>query len=328
MKDWGVHAVLVLIIALLAVVSLFVGTVWLSPREVITALGGPQPNLTALVFVDIHMPRMVLGLLVGGILGLSGAVLQGLLRNPLAEPGLLGISEAASLGSVIAVYYGFATTTAVAGPVLGLVGALGAASISLLLSRSGSTLSLILAGVATSSIATAGVNLALNLAPNPYAAYEISTWLMGSLADRSWTHVQLAAPFIVVGGSLLLLCGRALDALSLGEAQAESLGANLRRTRLLALAGTALGVGGATSVAGAIGFVGLIAPHLVRSRVGNRPQRVLVPAALAGAAIVTAADIATRLIRVRPEISLGVFISLVGAPFFLWIVLRIRRQTT
>jgi iron complex transport system permease protein len=326
-KRWGLHLALLLVVALLAALSLLVGTIWLSPQEILAGLRSPQPDLAAIVFLDIHLPRMVLGLLIGGILGLSGAVLQGLLRNPLAEPGLLGISEAASLGSVIAVYYGFAATTTLAGPVLGLLGALAAASVSLLLSRSGSTLSLILAGVATSSIATAGVNLALNLAPNPYAAYEISTWLMGSLADRSWTHVQLAAPFILAGGLLLLLCGRALDALSLGEAQAESLGVNLRRTRVLALAGTALGVGGATAVAGAIGFVGLIAPHLVRALVGNRPKRVLVPAALAGAAIVTAADIATRLIRVRPEISLGVFISLVGAPFFLWIVLRIRRQT-
>jgi iron complex transport system permease protein len=327
-KRGAVYAALIGALAVLAFVSLSAGTVWLSPHEIMAGLRAPGPDLAALIFTQVRLPRMILGLLVGGILGLSGAVLQGLLRNPLAEPGLLGISEAASLGAVIAIYFGFTAITALAGPVFGLIGALAAASVSLLLSRSGGTLSLILAGVATSSIAAAGVSLALNLAPNPYAAYEISRWLMGSLGDRSWAHVELAAPFILAGAFLLLLCGRALDALALGEAQAESLGVNLRRTRFLALAGTALGVGGATAVVGAIGFVGLIAPHLVRALVGSRPRRVLVPAALAGAVIVTAADIATRLIHVGPEISLGVFISLVGAPFFLRIVLRIRRQVT
>jgi iron complex transport system permease protein len=176
-----------------------------------------------------------------------------------------------------------------------------------------------------SSIASAGVNLALNLAPNPFAAYEIMTWLMGSLTDRSWDHVLLAAPFILFGGTLLLLTARALDALALGEAQAESLGVNVRRARLLALLGTAFGVGAATAVTGAIGFVGLIAPHLVRPLVGHRPGATLVPAMLAGAAIVLVADIATRMLRLGPDIKLGVFVSVVGAPFFLWLVLHVRR---
>ena len=176
-----------------------------------------------------------------------------------------------------------------------------------------------------SSVAAAGVSLALNLAPSPYAAYEISTWLLGSLADRSWDHVALAAPFILAGSALLLATARALDALALGEAQAESLGIDVRRARLLALFGTALGVGAATAVAGAIGFVGLVAPHLVRPLAGHRPGRVLAPAAGVGALMVTLADLATRLIRVGPEIKLGVFISLVGAPFFLWLVLHLRR---
>jgi iron complex transport system permease protein len=233
----------------------------------------------------------------------------------------------ASLGAVIAIYYGLAAAVTLAGPMFGLVGAFAAAAASLVLSRSGGTLSLILAGTATSTLASAGVSLALNLAPNPYAAYEIMTWLLGSLADRSWDHVRIAAPFILAGGVLLLLCSRALDALSLGEAQAESLGINLRRTRLLALSGTALGVGAATAVAGAIGFVGLIAPHLVRPLVANRPGRVLIPAMLTGSVIVTVADIATRIVRTGPELKLGVFISLVGAPFFLWLVLHVRRST-
>ena len=270
---------------------------------------------------------MLLGLLVGAILGLSGAVLQGLLRNPLAEPGLLGVSSGASLGAVIAIYYGVSAVTPLAAPMFGMVGGLITAGAALLLARGGGTLALVLAGAAISAIAGAGVSLALNLSPNPYAAYEIMTWLMGSLADRSWDQVRLAAPFILAGGVLLMLTARSLDALSLGEDQAESLGVDVGATRLLALLGTALGVGAATAVAGAIGFVGLVAPHLVRFFVGHRHGRTLAPSALAGALIVTAADIATRLVRADTQIRLGVFISLIGAPFFLWLVLRLRRTS-
>jgi iron complex transport system permease protein len=318
-----------LIVALLALagVSLLAGTVWLSPSDVLAGLTSGREDLAGLIVLDIRLPRLVLALLIGGILGLSGAVLQGLLRNPLAEPGLLGVSSGASLGAVIAIYYGFAHLTSLAAPAFALIGGAVTAGLALLLARSGGTLALILAGSAVSAIAAAGVSLALNLAPNPYAAYEITTWLLGSLADRSWDHVRLAGPFIVVGGALLFATGRALDALALGETQAESLGVPVARTRLLALAGTALGVGAATAVAGAIGFVGLVAPHLVRAAVGHRPGRVLLPATLAGAIIVTAADIATRLFHFQagPELRLGVLISLIGAPFFLWLVLHLKR---
>jgi iron complex transport system permease protein len=188
-----------------------------------------------------------------------------------------------------------------------------------LLARGGGTLALILAGSAISSIAYAGVYLALNLAANPYASFEILTWLMGSLAERSWDHVRLAGPFIVLGGAMLLFTAPALEALALGEQQAESLGIPIGRIRVLALFGTALGVGAATAVAGSIGFVGLVAPH--------RPAKVLVPAAIVGAMIVVVADTATRVIPAGGQpIGLGVFISLVGAPFFLWLVLRIRTR--
>jgi len=200
--------------------------------------------------------------------------------------------------------------------------------VALILSRGGGTLSLILTGVAISSIATAGVMLALNLAPNPYAAYEIMTWLMGSLTDRSWDHVRIALPFIIPGLLLLLLTNRALDALALGEAQAESLGVPIARTRILALAGTALAVGAGTSISGSIGFVGLMAPHLVRPLVGHQPGRILVPAMLTGAVLVTAADVATRIwVFGGAPLNVGVFTSLIGTPFFLWLVLHVRRQT-
>ena len=325
MSRWLIPTLLCVLVAL-GLVSLLAGTIWLSPADLLAALSDPEPDLARIVMTEVRLPRLVLAVLVGGILGLSGAVLQGLLRNPLVEPGLLGISGGASLGAVIALYYGFAAAFALAAPLFALGGALLASGVALALSRTGGTLSLILAGVAVSTIAGAGVSLALNLAPSPYAAYEIMTWLMGSLADRSWDHVLLAAPFILLGGLLLLLTRPALDALTLGERQAESLGVDVRRTRLLALFGTALGVGAATAVAGAISFVGLVAPHLVRPFVGHRPGATLVPAALTGAIIVLAADIATRSLRMGSDIQLGVFISVIGAPFFLWLVLHVRRN--
>ncbi len=324
MSRWLVPGLLTLLLAL-GLASLLAGTVWLSPAELLAAFADPKPSLARVIVTEVRLPRLVLALLVGGILGLSGAVLQGLLRNPLAEPALLGVSSGASLGAVVALYYGFAAAFTLAAPLFALVGALLTIGVALALSRKGGTLSLILAGVAVSTVAGAGVSLALNLAPSPYAAYEIMTWLMGSLTDRSWDHVLLAAPFIVVGAALLLLTGGALDALALGERQAESLGINVRRVRLLALFGTALGVGAATAVTGAISFVGLVAPHLVRPLVGHRPGATLVPAALTGAAIVLAADVATRGFRFGSDVKLGVFISVFGAPFFLWLVLHLRK---
>jgi iron complex transport system permease protein len=327
MNRWLVPALAAILLAAVTA-SLLAGTVWLRPSEVVAALFHRGDDLPGLIVMQIRLPRVILAVLVGGILGLSGAVLQGLLRNPLAEPGLLGVTGGASLGAVIAIYYGFSASFVLAPSLFALVGGFVTAGAAFMLSRSGGTLALILAGSAVSSIAFAGVSLALNLAPNPYAAYEIMTWLMGSLADRSWDHVRIAAPFILSGGVLLLLTGRALEALALGEAQAESLGINVRRVRLLALFGTALGVGAATAIAGAIGFVGLIAPHVVRPLVGHRPARILVPATLAGAILVVLADIATRLIHFEAApVNLGVFISTLGAPFFLWLVLRVRKQT-
>ena len=316
---------LLVALAILASVSVLAGQAWMTPGSAIRALWGPRDSLDRLILIEVRLPRVVLALLVGGILGLSGAVLQGLLRNPLAEPGLLGVSSGASLGAVIAIYYGFAASFALATPLIAMGGALVTTGIAFILSRRGGTLALILAGVAMSTMAGAGVSLALNLAPNPFAAYEIMTWLMGSLGDRSWDHVVLAGPFIVIGAVLLLFTARALDALTLGEAQAESLGIDVARARLFALLGTALGVGAATAVTGAIGFVGLIAPHLVRPLVGHRPGATLVPAAIVGALIVLAADLATRIFNFGTEIRLGVFVSVIGAPFFLWLVLHVRR---
>ena len=312
-------------LAALFLVSLFCGAVWLNPIDVLHGLAGRSPDLASLIVLELRLPRAVLGLIIGAALGLCGAVLQGLLRNPLADPGLLGVSSGAALGAVVAIYFGLTAKLAYAAPALGLCGALAATTLTFLFGRGG-TLSMILAGAAVSGLGGAGVSLALNFAPSDYGAYEIMTWLMGSLSDSSWEHVKLAAPFILLGAAILATTARSLDALSLGEAQAESLGVNLDRLRLTVLIGVALCVGAATSVSGAIGFVGLVSPHLVRPFVGHQPGRTLLPSALFGAALLLAADIGSRLLRYHgSEIKLGVFTALIGTPFFFWLVLRLRR---
>ncbi len=280
-----------------------------------------------MILVEIRLPRAILGALIGGALGLSGAVLQGYLRNPLAEPGLLGISGGASLGAVIAIHSGAAATFAIALPAGGLIGA-GVAAITVMLlagERSG-PLTLILAGVAISSIAGALTTLALNLSPNPFASVEMLFWLLGSLTDRSLLHVWLAAPLIILGAGLLLTTGRALDALTLGEEAAQNLGVDLKGLRARIVAGTALAVGAATAVAGTIGFVGLVVPHLLRPLVGHEPRRLLPASAFGGAALVLTADMTLRLFAPLSEVRLGVVTALIGAPFFLWLVIKTRRE--
>lgn len=291
------------------------------------SVSGSGIDAGRLVLLEIRLPRAVLGFLVGAALGLSGAVLQGYLRNPLAEPGLLGVSGGASLGAVIAIHSGAAAMFALALPLGGLLGAAAAtvAVIQVAGERSG-TLSLILAGVAISSLTAALTALALNLAPNPFASVEILYWLMGSLTDRSLLHVWIAAPLIAVGAAILLSTARDLDGLTLGDEAAENLGVDLGGLRTRVVAGTALAVGAATAVAGAIGFVGLVVPHLLRPFTSQEPGRVLWPSLFGGAALVLAADILLRLLSPAGDLRLGVVTAILGAPFFLWLVLATRRE--
>jgi iron complex transport system permease protein len=324
-RDWLVNGALLLLLAAMFAISLLAGRVWLPLGDVWRGLWSPDANLAATIITQLRLPRAILALEIGLALGLSGAVLQGVTRNPLAEPGLLGVSAGAALGAVIAVYFGFATHFAAAAPLLGLVGALLASALTFALGSGGGTITLVLAGAAVSALAAAGIALALNLAPNPYAAYEIMTWLMGSLADRSWVHVFLVTPFILLGCAMLLFTARGIDALALGEAQAQSLGINLRRLYVLAVFGTAMAIGASTAVTGVVGFIGLVAPHLVRPLMGHQPSRILLPAALSGALLLLFADVATRLIHVGAEMKLGVLTSLIGTPFFFWLVVRLRK---
>lgn len=314
----------VAVLALFAV-SVAVGYAPMDLRGAFADLAAGRETLPALVLAELRLPRAVLGATVGFSLGITGAALQGLMRNPLADPGVVGVSGAAALGAVVAFYFGFSAAFALALPLGGLLGAgLATAVLLALAGRGAGTATLILAGVALSSLAGALTALALNLAPSPYAALEVVFWLMGSLSDRSLAHVALAVPFMALGWALVLSTGRALDALTLGEDAAASLGFPLRRVRLLVIGGTAAAVGASVAVAGAIGFVGLVVPHLMRPLVGHRPGRLLLASGLAGAALTLGADIAVRLIPTRPELKLGVVTALIGAPFFLALLRHMR----
>ena len=322
-----VLALLGLATGIVFVASLLVGPAAIGLADLVGAFLGGDAGTATLIVREVRLPRALLGLMIGATLGLSGAALQGYLRNPLAEPGLIGVSAAASFGAVLAFYFGLAGLFAFALPLGGMAGAcLGVVVVQGLAGRGASPLTLILAGIAVTSFAAALTSLALNLAPNPFAALEIMFWLMGSLADRSFDHVWISAPFMVLGWLLLATLGRPLDALTLGEEAAETLGFDLAQVRRRLVFGTALSVGAATSVAGAIGFVGLIVPHLLRPLVGHRPSALLPASALGGAVLTLAADVAVRLLSPGRELKLGVLTALVGAPFFLYLVLRHRSR--
>src|SRR5215468_10679406 len=313
------------IIVVLAVLSLMVGPAGLSPRAALAGLFDGE-GTAGIIVRSIRLPRTLLALLIGATFGLAGAALQGLLRNPLAEPALFGAPQAASVGASFVIAYGLAGATSFPVPLAGIAGAL--ISIGGLVAISGRRASLtvtLLAGLALASFASAAIALVLNLAPTPYAALEIAFWLLGSLEDRSTDHLIIAAPFILASWILLALNARAFRALTLGEDAAASLGVDIDRTRLLVVIGVALGVGAAVAVAGSIGFIGLVAPHLVRRLVASDPARVMLPAALTGAALLVAADTAVRAVPAAIELKVGVVTALIGVPFFLAMIFSERR---
>lgn len=308
------------------VASLVTGPAAIAPSDALAALfqnsGGPETAIMR----EIRLPRAVLGAMVGASLGLTGAAMQGLLRNPLAEPGLIGVSAFAALGAVISLQTGLAAAFALALPLAALAGAgLSVGLLVLLAGPRGSSLTLILAGIAISALGGALTTLVLNLSPNPFAASEIVFWMMGSLADRSWTHVLLALPLMAAGWVALLLSAHGLDALTLGEDAAAALGIRMGQLRALVVMGTAAAIGAATAVTGAVGFVGLVVPHILRPCIGGAPGRLLPASMLGGAAMVLLADTAVELILPDRDLKLGVLTALVGAPVFLHLVYRTRR---
>src|ERR1700704_6206588 len=322
----GVTLAMSALVVLLALISLGTGAVRFSPLTVAQALFGGGNDVAQVIVREIRLPRTILGFAIGAILGVSGAALQGLLRNPLASPSLFGAPQSAAFGAVLVIALGLADVRSWALPVAAI--ALAFASVFVLLSiagRNAGLLILILAGLAISSLAGAATALVMNLSSNPFAVVEIAFWLLGSLEDRSFRHVVLALPFIVAGAIILLSQRNAFRALTLGEETAQSLGVDIGRLRLMVITGVALGVGGAVAVTGTIGFIGLVAPHLMRPLIGHDPARLLVPSALTGAALLLAADIAVRIIPSTTDIKVGVLTSIIGVPFFLYLIVRERR---
>jgi len=259
-------------------------------------------------------------------LGIAGAAMQGYLRNPLADPGLFGISSSAALGAVTSLYFGYAVSAFLL-PVFALIGAgLGMMVLALLAGRSGSLILFTLAGIILSSLTGSLTSLLISLAPTPFAASEIVTWLMGALMDRSWDDVKLALPLMAIGMGLLLAAGRNLDALTLGEATARSLGVDMKRLQWFIVLGIGLCVGASVAVAGIIGFVGLVVPHLVRPLVGHQPSALLIPSALAGALLIVLADCFVRILPSASELRLGIAMAVLGAPFFMVLLFKMRRE--
>jgi iron complex transport system permease protein len=317
---------LVLLLAALTFASMIIGPMGAGTFELLNVMGQGQTDTAWLIIREVRLPRTALALMEGATLGLGGAVLQGFLRNPLADPGVVGISSGGSLFAVLALYSGLSTAFPLALPLAAITGALLCVLILQGLAGRGGMLTLILAGVAVAHLAGAISQLAMNLSPDPYAATEIMFWLMGSVTDRSLDHLALAAPFMVLGWLILAWVARPLDALSLGEEAATSLGVNMGQTRWLIVIGVAVACGAGTAVTGGIGFVGLVVPHLLRPLVGHKPSRLLLASALGGASLLLVSDILVRLIAVGPELKLGVVTALIGSPFFLWLIFKARTE--
>lgn len=315
---------LLLLVVLLALVSIAVGKITLGWDS-----WSDQDVVTRTILLELRLPRTLLGILVGAALGLAGAAMQAYLRNALADPGTLGVSSMAALGAVTSMFFGLAGMNPWSLPLFGVAGGIvGMAALFLLSGVAASVLTLVLSGVILSALAVAGISLALSLSPSPWAAAEIIRWLLGALTDRSLDDVVIATPLILGGSVLIYSCRQSLDALTLGEAGARSLGVNLDRVQWRLAGGVGLVVGASVAVTGIIGFVGLVVPHLLRPCVGARPGALLIPSAIAGAALVLAGDIAVRLLPGGSELQLGVVMSLVGAPFFFALLYSLRRKLT
>ncbi|MGI9200853.1 MAG: FecCD family ABC transporter permease [Woeseiaceae bacterium] len=323
-----------LLIALLVLATLaallcacFLGSTSMDSSRVIAAFFGQGTPADNIIIWEIRLPRALAAFFVGAALGVSGAALQGLLRNPLAEPGVLGVTATSSLFATFALYYGFAASSAYLLPVYAIIGALAAtALLATAAMRIKSVVTLILLGVGLSSFSAAAMSLMLNLAPNPFTLSDMLNWLLGSVANRSFADLQFALPFMLVGLAILFIGRRGLSALTLGEEAASGIGLNLRRQRILVVLGAGLATGASVALAGAIGFVGIVAPHIVRPYVDHDPARSMLPSALLAGLILVLADIGVRLLPTMSELKLGVVAALIGAPAFAWIAMQ-RRVT-
>ena len=328
MNDRNVVVVLAAAIAVALAAACLVGSIPLGAGRVLAALLGGASAGDRVVVWEIRLPRAVAALVVGAALGASGAALQGLLRNPLAEPGVLGVSATAALGATFVIYYGLVNAGAFALPMAAIAGALAAtALLTVAATRVGSVVTLILVGVGLSSFAGAMMALLMNLAPHPFSLSDMLNWMLGTVANRSFDDLLSAAPFLVAGLAILFAGRRSLSALTLGEETAAGVGVDLPRTRRLVVVGAGLATGAAVSIAGAIGFVGIVAPHLVRPWVNHDPARTLGPSALLAGFMLVVADLGVRVAPTGTELKLGVVAALMGAPVFVWIAARRRASS-
>lgn len=304
--------------------SAFIGSTWIEPSRIVAAIFGAGSAGDHVIVWQIRLPRAFAAFAVGAALGISGAALQGLLRNPLAEPGVLGVSAMSALGATFVLYWGlvFAAWVVPVAAILGALAATGLIALAAIWTRS--VVTLILIGVGLSSFAGAVMALLMNFAPSPFALSDMVNWMLGSVANRSLNDLALSGPFMLAGAVILWLSRRGLSALTLGENAAASLGVNLQRQRILVVLGAGLATGGAVALAGAIGFVGIIAPHVVRPFVRHDPARVLVPSALLGGLMLVLADLVVRTVSTTTELKLGVVAALIGAPAFIWIAMQRR----
>ncbi len=325
MKINRTGVLLVVVLLLLFGLELVSGPAQVPLLTALSDLINGNASISAIILSEVRLPRALLATLVGASLAISGAALQGLLRNPLASPDILGISQTAALFAVLVLYYGLSQYAWFMLPLAALAGGVLAVVLMLALARRiAGTHTIILAGVAISALTGSLTALALNFAPNPYALQEIYYWMLGSVANRSMNEVWLALPFMLAGWALLLYSRNFLDALSLGEDTAQSLGFALKRYSWLVILGVACCTGAAVAVSGSIGFIGLVVPHVLRGTVRAQPGRLLLISLPGGAVLLLLADIIVQWLPSAIELQLGVITAAIGGPFFLYLLLRKR----
>ncbi len=320
---------IVLLIALItvAVGSLLFGRTDISVTDVVAGLFGHAEDPITIIIRELRLPRVLLGIVIGAAMGVSGAALQGVLRNPLADPGVVGVSASAALGAVIAIHLGLASIWPLSIPIFAMGGALAATVILFIISaRESSVLMLILVGIGISSLAMAAISLVMNMAESPMSIRDMIMWMLGSLENRTVSDLMLALPFIIIGWVMMINIGQGLNALSIGEDTAQTMGIDIKSLKLRVVVGSAISVGAAVAVCGSIGFIGLIVPHMVRSLISNEPGRILLPSALMGGLLLVLADVVTRIPFLSTDLRLGVVTSIIGAPAFLYIIYKTRKN--
>lgn len=321
------NILLSLALIIVALLSLVIGRTDIEITTVIQALFGMAEEPINIIVSELRLPRVLLGIFVGAALGISGASLQGVLRNPLADPGVIGVSASAALGAVIAIHLGLQMIWPMFISIFAMIGAFLCALLLLAVSiRESSVLTLILVGIGISSLAMAGVSLVMNLAETPMSVRDMVVWMLGSLENRTMTDLIFALPFILFGWILMINVGQGLNALSVGEDTAKTMGINTSLLKLRVVVGSAISVGAAVAACGTIGFVGLVVPHMVRGLITNEPGSILLPSALMGGLLLTLADLVTRIPTDGAILQLGVVTSLIGAPAFLFIIYKTRKS--